>query len=31
VYQHAQEIAEEKDMTLKAAIGYMCRQGGFDA
>jgi hypothetical protein len=31
VHENAKELAEEKDMTMKEAVAYMCRNGGFGA
>jgi len=30
VYDQAERLKEEKDMTMKEAIRQMCREGGFD-
>lgn len=30
VHERATELAEERDMSIKEAIRYMCREGGFD-
>jgi len=30
VYEKAQEIAVERDMSLKEAVRYMCREGNYD-
>lgn len=30
VHKEAKEIAESRDMTIKEAIRYMCREGGYD-
>lgn len=30
VYEAAEELAEERDMTLKEAIRHMCQAGGYD-
>jgi hypothetical protein len=30
VYEKAQEVAVERDMSLKEAVRYMCRQGNYD-
>ncbi len=30
VYEQAKVIGEERDMTLKEAVRYMCREGDFD-
>jgi hypothetical protein len=30
VYHQAEEVAEERDLSLKAAIAFMCREGGYD-
>jgi len=31
VYDHAKEVADERDTTMKDALGYMCNEGGYDA
>jgi len=30
VYSQAKDIAEKRDMSMKEAIRFMCRQGSFD-
>jgi len=30
VYERAKEMAKEKDITMKEAVRYMCREDGFD-
>lgn len=30
VHSKADDIADERDMTIKEAIRFMCRTGGFD-
>jgi len=31
VHEKAGQLADEKDMSMKEAVAYMCRNGGFDA
>ena len=30
VYEEAEKISEERDISLKAAVSIMCREGGYD-
>lgn len=30
VYEEAEKVAEEYDLSLKAAIAFMVREGGYD-